>query len=68
MFNFQGSDDNISVVLVTFPAAPTPSQDARRADHELEETIRKCITGCFSIFHRKTLHANKNPQTEETIQ
>ncbi|XP_077297797.1 protein phosphatase 1A-like isoform X2 [Arctopsyche grandis] len=40
----KGSDDNISVVLVTFPAAPTPSQDARRADHELEETIRKCIT------------------------
>lgn len=44
-FVVQGSRDNMSIVLVTFPAAPGPSAEAIQREAELEATIERRITG-----------------------
>lgn len=41
---YKGSKDNMSIVLVVFPAAPKPSPEAQRADRELDETLRQRLT------------------------
>jgi hypothetical protein len=38
----------MSIVLVTFPAAPTPSAEAIQRENELEATIERRITGKHS--------------------
>lgn len=38
----------MSVVIVTFPGAPEPTEEARDADRRLDEKIRERIAGCFS--------------------
>ncbi|XP_011310044.1 protein phosphatase 1B isoform X2 [Fopius arisanus] len=40
---YKGSRDNMSIVLVTFPAAPKPSADAQKKEAELEMAIERRI-------------------------
>ncbi|RLU14969.1 hypothetical protein DMN91_012856 [Ooceraea biroi] len=40
---YKGSRDNMSIVLVTFPAAPKPSPEAQRQEAELEMAIERRI-------------------------
>lgn len=61
---FQGSKDNMSIVLVTFPAAPKPSPEAQKADLELDETLRQRLTGCYYSLLHACLPKSRNTQTE----
>ena len=45
----QGSRDNMSIVLVTFPGAPRPSLEAQRKEAELETAIERRIKGSFTF-------------------
>lgn len=50
----------MSIVLVVFPGAPKPSQEAQRADRELDETLRQRLTGCYhSLLHACSHKHNK---------
>ncbi|KZC11184.1 Protein phosphatase 1B [Dufourea novaeangliae] len=40
---YKGSRDNMSIVLVTFPAAPKPSPEAQKKEAELETAIERRI-------------------------
>ncbi|XP_015120316.1 protein phosphatase 1B isoform X2 [Diachasma alloeum] len=40
---YKGSRDNMSIVLVTFPAAPKPNAEAQRKEAELEKAIERRI-------------------------
>lgn len=42
---YQGSRDNMSIVLVTFLAAPKPCAEAIQKENELEDRIERRITG-----------------------
>lgn len=42
---FQGSRDNLSFVLVTFPGVPQPSSEAIQQEAELEASLERRITG-----------------------
>lgn len=46
-FLFQGSRDNMSIVLVVFPSAPKPTPEAIQAEKELEANLERLIKGCF---------------------
>lgn len=43
-----GSRDNMSIVLVVFPGAPTPSQEAIQAEQELDAIIEKHVKEVIS--------------------
>ena len=45
---FQGSRDNMSIVLVTFPGAPKPNPDAKKKEAELDMFIERIIKGSVS--------------------
>ncbi|XP_022192901.1 protein phosphatase 1A isoform X1 [Nilaparvata lugens] len=45
---YKGSQDNMSIVLVAFPAAPTPSPEAIQREKELEACIERRITDIIS--------------------
>lgn len=40
---YKGSRDNMSIVLVVFPGAPTPTKESIEAEKELDQTIEKRI-------------------------
>nr|XP_023015497.1 protein phosphatase 1A isoform X1 [Leptinotarsa decemlineata] len=40
---YKGSRDNMSIVLVVFPGAPSPTPEAIQAEKELDETIERHI-------------------------
>jgi protein phosphatase 1B len=40
----------MSIVLVVFPGAPTPTQEAIEAEKELDATLERRIKGCFNFF------------------
>ncbi|KAJ3638198.1 hypothetical protein MTP99_001600 [Tenebrio molitor] len=40
---YKGSRDNMSIVLVVFPGAPTPTQEAIEAEKELDATLERRI-------------------------
>lgn len=46
---FQGSRDNMSIVLVLFPGAPSPSPEAIEAEKELDASLENHIKGCFNF-------------------
>lgn len=46
-FLFQGSRDNMSIVLVTFPAAPKVSEEAVLQETELETFLKQSIIGKY---------------------
>lgn len=48
-FLFQGSRDNMSIVLVLFPGAPAPSPEAIEAEKELDASLENHIKGCFNF-------------------
>ncbi|KAF5270861.1 hypothetical protein FQA39_LY08306 [Lamprigera yunnana] len=45
---YKGSRDNMSIVLVVFPGAPTPSQDAIQAEQELDAIIERRVKEVIS--------------------
>ncbi|KAK5648982.1 hypothetical protein RI129_003874 [Pyrocoelia pectoralis] len=45
---YKGSRDNMSIVLVVFPGAPTPSQEAIQAEQELDAIIERRIKEVIS--------------------
>lgn len=62
----QGSKDNMSIVLVTFPGAPKPSEDAQRADRELDDTLRQRLTGCYHSLLHACSHKHRDDRAKET--
>ncbi|KAB7493939.1 Protein phosphatase 1B [Armadillidium nasatum] len=42
---YKGSRDNMSIVLIVFPGAPKVSEEAVKKEKELEQLIRKELTG-----------------------
>lgn len=64
MYLLQGSKDNMSIVLVTFPAAPKPSPEAQKADRELDENLRQRLTGCYHSLLHACSPKPRNTQTE----
>lgn len=54
-FLLQGSRDNMSIVLVVFPGAPTPSEEARKREEELHESIEIRMKGCFNFTNCENL-------------
>ena len=50
-FYKQGSRDNMSIVLVTFPAAPKPSHEAIERDLALNKNLESLIRGMFIYLH-----------------
>lgn len=42
-YRFQDSRDNMSIVLVTFPGAPTPDPEAIQREKQLEDIIERRI-------------------------
>lgn len=43
----KGSRDNMSIIIITFPGAPSPTSDAIAAEEELDKNLRKTIKGCY---------------------
>lgn len=43
IFELQDSRDNMSIVLVTFPGAPTPSTEAIQKEKQLEERLERRV-------------------------
>lgn len=41
----------MSIVLVVFPGAPTPSQEAIQAEQELDAIIERRVKGCLNFFN-----------------
>lgn len=48
-FIFQGSRDNMSIILVKFPAAPKPNVEAQNEDAELDMDIERRIKGSMKF-------------------
>ena len=44
-FFLQGSRDNMSIIIIAFPAAPKVDPEAVRKDEELNKTIKQKVTG-----------------------
>ena len=44
-FEFQGSRDNMSLVLITLPGAPKVSEEAVKREQELEDLMERKVTG-----------------------
>lgn len=53
----QGSRDNMSIVLVTFPAAPKPNPEAQRQEAELEMAIERRIKGSLTFPYLHPLYS-----------
>ena len=49
-FQFQGSRDNMSIIIIAFPAAPKVDPEAKRKDEELNRLLEQKVTG--NILHR----------------
>ena len=49
-FFFQGSRDNMSIIIIAFPGAPKVDPDAVRKEDELNKLIKQKVTGNFSYF------------------
>lgn len=57
-FTFQGSRDNMSIILILFPGAPQKSPEAIEAEEELERNIRKTIKGYYKKYFCRRLRTN----------
>lgn len=53
----QGSRDNMSIVLVTFPAAPKPNPEAQKKEAELEMDIERRIKGSLTFPYSNQLYS-----------
>ena len=50
---YKGSRDNMSIVLVTFPAAPKPNPEAQKKEAELEMDIERRIKEIVAVQRTK---------------
>lgn len=57
MISLQGSRDNMSIVLVTFPAAPKPNPEAQKEEAELEMALERRIKGSFIFSYLHPLYS-----------
>ena len=46
---FQGSRDNMSIIIIAFPAAPKVDPEAKRKDEELNRLLEQKVTGNIPI-------------------
>ena len=46
-FVFQGSRDNMSIIIIAFPGAPKVDPEALRKEEELNKLIKQKVTGNF---------------------
>ena len=44
---FQGSRDNMSIIIIAFPGAPKVDPEALRKEEELNKLIKQKVTGNF---------------------
>lgn len=44
----QGSRDNMSIIIIAFPGAPKPTEEAIEAERRLEKHIEKIARGCLN--------------------
>ena len=47
IFVFQGSRDNMSIIIIAFPGAPKVDPEALRKEEELNKLIKQKVTGDF---------------------
>ena len=43
--SLQGSRDNMSIIIIAFPAAPKVSSEAIKADNDLNDLLKQKVTG-----------------------
>lgn len=43
----QGSRDNMSIIIVTFPGCPQPTEEAIEADADLNRKLVEIVKGCY---------------------
>lgn len=55
---FQGSRDNMSIILIVFPGAPKPSPETIEKEEELERNIRKTIKGYYKKYFCRRVRTN----------
>jgi Protein serine/threonine phosphatase 2C, C-terminal domain len=47
---FQGSRDNMSIIIIAFPAAPKVDSEAQRKDEELNKLLKQKVEGNTLLF------------------
>lgn len=53
LFYFQGSRDNMSIIIIVFPGGPKQQPEAVQAEADLDAYILKRMKGCYKkIFCR----------------
>lgn len=55
---FQGSRDNMSIILIVFPGAPKPTPETIEKEEELERNIRKTIKGYYKKYFCRRVRTN----------
>ena len=60
MIAFQGSRDNMSIEIVTFPGAPAVSEEAVKREAELDARIETLVKGTITLTYQ-------SPQTQKVI-
>ena len=50
LLNFQGSRDNMSIIIIAFPGAPKVDPEAVRKEEELNSLIKQKVTGSHFLF------------------
>lgn len=48
---FQGSRDNMSIIIIAFPAAPKIDPEAQRKDEELNKVLQQKVAGNHNRYH-----------------
>lgn len=64
----KGSRDNMSIIIIAFPAAPKVDPEAVKADQELEALIEKKITDLVTLDNEIELSAVTQYLVDEEIQ
>ena len=49
---FQGSRDNMSIIIIAFPGAPKVDPEALRKEEELNKLIKQKVTGNFIYLNK----------------
>lgn len=49
--HLQGSRDNMSIIIIAFPGAPKPTEEAIEADKRLDKEIEKITRGCLNRLY-----------------
>jgi hypothetical protein len=54
---FQGSRDNMSIIIIAFPAAPKVDSEAQRKDEELNKLLKQKVEGNILLLQRPLLES-----------